>query len=198
VAANVSKFRIEDAMETTTQWLCPQQIELDVDAGCRREALRAVSVSIARARRLSAPPVYRALWRREMAATTAVGNGLAIPHARITGIAEPVTMYMRTRPLLNFAAPDGKRVSELYVILVPSEGATNEHLQILGMVAEAFSDRDFRCRLAGASDPQGVRSVFSQWIAESQSGAPRGLMQTAPYGFGHQGSARGRPHAVVA
>ena len=111
-------------METATQWLCPQQIELDVDVPGRREALRAVSVSIARAHgdsahRRSIARCGAGKWQ----ASTAVGNGLAIPHARITGIAEPVTMYMRTRALLNFAAPDGKRVSELYVILVPAEGA---------------------------------------------------------------------------
>ncbi len=149
-------------METVTQWLCPQQIELDVDVPDRREALRAVSVMIARANGLSAPPVYRALWRREMAGSTGMGNGLAIPHARITGITEPVTAYLRMRVPLNFAAPDGKRVSELYVILVPAEGARTEHLQLLAMVAEAFSDREFHARLAAQSDPRASPvSVFA-------------------------------------
>ena len=59
-------------METALQMLIPQQIELDVDVPGRREALRAVSVMIARAKVLSAPPIYRALWRREMAGSTAV------------------------------------------------------------------------------------------------------------------------------
>lgn len=168
-------------METATQWLCPQQIELDVDVPGRQEALRAVSVTIARTKGLHAPPIYRALWRREMAGSTAMGNGFAIPHARITGIAEPVTVYLRTRSLLNFAAPDGKRVSELYVILVPAEGAHAEHLQLLATVAEAFSDRDFRARLAAAWNPRAVRSAFSQWIGERQRGATHGVMPPAPY-----------------
>jgi PTS system nitrogen regulatory IIA component len=115
-------------MEAAMQWLCPQQIELDVDVPDRREALRAVSAMIARAKGLSAPPVYRALWRREMAGSTGVGDGLAIPHARIAGITEPVTAYLRMKVPLNFAAPDGRRISELYVILVPAEGACTEHL----------------------------------------------------------------------
>ena len=158
-------------METVTQWLCPQQIELDVDVPSRREALRAVSAMIERSQGLCAPPVFRALWRREMAGSTAVGNGFAIPHARITGNAAPVTVYMRTKAPLNFAAPDGMRVSELYVILVPADGDRAEHLQLLALVAEAFSDRDFRACLAAASAPQDVRSAFSQWIGERQLGA---------------------------
>ena len=93
----LSDFRYEDLMESVTQWLCPRQIELDVDLPNRWEALRAVSAMIERSQGLSAPPVFRALWRREMAGSTAVGNGLAIPHARIAGIAEPVTVYVRTK-----------------------------------------------------------------------------------------------------
>ncbi len=155
-------------METAMHWLCPQQIELDVDVPGRREALRAVSVMIARAKGLSAPPVYRALWRREMAGSTGMGDGLAIPHARIAGITEPVTAYLRMRVPLNFATQDGKRVSELYVILVPAEGARTEHLQLLAMVAEAFSDREFHARLAAQSTPRAIRSTFTQWIGERQ------------------------------
>jgi PTS system nitrogen regulatory IIA component len=168
VAAFMNRFRIEDTMEAVTKWLCPQQIELDVDVPGRREALRAVSATLANAKELSAPTVYRALWRREMAGTTAVGNGLAIPHARIPGITEPVTAYLRLRVPLNFPAPDGKRVSELYVILVPAEDARSEHLQLLALVAEAFSDRELRATLAAASDARAVRSAFSRWIGGRQ------------------------------
>lgn len=153
-------------METVVQWLCPQSIELDLDAPNRWEALRGVSAMIERSRRLSAPPIFRALWRREMAASTGVGNGFAIPHARIAGIVEPITAYVRTRSALEFAAPDGKRVSELFVILVPADGDNEKHLQLLALVAEAFSNTGLRAQLAAAVEPQDVQSAFSRWIGE--------------------------------
>ena len=162
-------------MDTVTQWLCPQEIELDLDVPNRSKALRAVSTLIERSRRLAAPPVFRALWRREKAASTGVGNGFAIPHARVTGITEPVTVYVRTKAPLDFAAPDGKWVSELFVILVPADGANAQHLQLLALVAEVFSDSDFRARLAAASDQQDVRSAFSRWINEKHFVAREGL-----------------------
>jgi PTS system nitrogen regulatory IIA component len=161
-------------MDRVTQCLCPQVIELDLDVPSKWEALQAVSAMIERSHRLSAPPVFRALWRREQAGSTGVGNGFAIPHARITGISEPVTVYVRTKAPVNFSAPDGKRVSELFVILVPSDGANAKHLQLLALVAEAFSDSDFRAHLAAASEPQDVRSAFAQWIDEKQLGATEG------------------------
>lgn len=151
-------------MDTAAQWLCPQEIELDLDVPNRWEALRAVSEIVERSHSAPAAPVFRALWRREQAGSTGMGNAFAIPHARITGISEPVTVYVRMKTPLAFAAPDGKRVSDLFVILVPADGANAWHLQILALVAELFSDRRFRGRLRSASDAQDVRRAFVQWI----------------------------------
>jgi nitrogen PTS system EIIA component len=147
------------------------EIELDLDVSSRWDVLRVVSATIDRSQGLVAPPVFRALWRREKAGSTGVGNGFAIPHARIPGIAEPVTVYVRMKVPVDFAAPDGKRVSEFFVILILADGANAEHLQLLALVAEAFSDGDFRARLSASSDAQDVRAAFSKWISEKQFGA---------------------------
>ena len=157
-------------MDRVSQRLCPQEIELGLEAPNKWEALRAVGAMIERSQGLSGPVVFRALWRRELAASTGLGNGFAIPHARITGIAEPVTVYVRTKAPVDFGAPDDKPVSELFVILVPADGPNAEHLKLLALVAKLFSDGDFRVRLAAASDPNGVRSVFSQAIDEKHLG----------------------------
>jgi PTS system nitrogen regulatory IIA component len=90
VAQALSVLCCEDTVDEATQWLCPQEIQLDLDVPDRREALQAVSTMVGRLRQVNAPPVFRALWRREQAGSTAVGNALAIPHARIAGITEPM------------------------------------------------------------------------------------------------------------
>jgi PTS system nitrogen regulatory IIA component len=97
--------------------------------------------------------------------------GDAFPHARIGGIADPVTVYVRLKAPVDFAAPDGKRVSELFVILVLTDGDNAKHLQLLSLVAEVFSDSGFRVRLGAATEPQEVQSAFSEWISEKQLGA---------------------------
>ena len=125
-------------METVTQWRCPQQIELKSRLAGRREALPAVSVMIARAKGLGAPPVYRALWRREMAGSTGVGNGLAIPHARITGIERASHGLPANEGPAELCGPGWQAGIRALRILVPAEGARTEHLQLVAMVAEAF------------------------------------------------------------
>ena len=91
LAVDVRVRGILDAVDEATRWLCPQEIQLDLDVPDRQEALQAVSAMVVgHLRQVNAPPVFRALWRREQAGSTAVGNALAIPHARIAGITEPM------------------------------------------------------------------------------------------------------------
>ena len=119
---------------------------------------------IGRAHGLDPAPILRALMRREQAGSTALGHGVAIPHGRIGGLARPLTLFMRTRTSIPFGAPDGKPVSNWLVIMVPADGATDDHLQLLALVAGAFSDRDFRASLAAATSAAQVDGVFVDWV----------------------------------
>lgn len=152
-------------MDSVKHWLYPQEIALDLDVQGKTDALRAVAARLKRLCRIEAEPIFRALYRREQAGSTGVGSGLAFPHARIPGIDEPVTMFARTKSPIRFGGPDGKPVSEFFVILVPAEGATETHLQILGAVAEMFSDPAFRAKLSAAASASVVAGVFAQWSA---------------------------------
>jgi len=143
---------------------CPGHVALDLDVATRWEALRAVGTIVERSAGLDAPPVFRALWRREQAQSTALGRGVALPHARIMGIREPVTVYARTRTPISFAAPDRGLVSQLFVILVPENADNEKHLELLARIARMFSDGAFRTRLSVAADEAAVRSVFEDWI----------------------------------
>ena len=81
-------------------------------------------------------PVLRALLRREESASTALGGGVAIPHARIPGLDAPWTLYLRLADALPFDAPDGKPVRDFLVILVPETGDIDAHLALLAHVAQ--------------------------------------------------------------
>jgi len=153
------------------RWPIPQEVALGLDVANRWEALRAASALIERSRGLNAAPIFRALWRRERAASTALGNGFAIPHARVAGISEPLVVYARLRTPVGFAAPDHRPTSELLVLLVPNNADNAMHLELLALIAEMFADSAFRARLIASSDSAAVRSTFQGWIAERASRA---------------------------
>jgi PTS system nitrogen regulatory IIA component len=157
---------IEGSCDQALQSLCPKEIALHLDLRNKRRALEVASTLVECSLRLGGGPVLRALLRREEAGSTALGAGIAIPHARISGIERPVTVFLRGNSPIPFDAPDGKPVSDILVILVPADGATEEHLRLLARVAEMFSDRAFRALLCAATEPSAVWNVFAQWIAE--------------------------------
>jgi len=138
----------------------PQLIDLDVVAKDKHELFRIAVAMLHRAYSVDPVLVLRALWRREEAGSTGLGLGVAIPHARVSGIAEPLTMLLRLRAPIPFDAPDGKPVSLALVIIVPVDDATEQHLQLLARFANLCTDRTFRTRLMEAADAEDVSSVF--------------------------------------
>jgi PTS system nitrogen regulatory IIA component len=149
------------------EWLRPQEILLDADVADRRRALEVAAELIGRAHALDSAPIFRALWRREEVGSTALGQGVAIPHARITGIARPLTLFMRTRYAIAFDAPDSKPVSNFLVVMVPVDGDPDDHLQFLKLVAQTFSDRAFRAHLSASTTALEVDKAFAEWGEKS-------------------------------
>ena len=106
--------------------------------------------------------VYDALFAREKMGSTGLGQGIAIPHGRIKGLKEARAAFLRLAMPVQFDAPDELPVINVFVLLVP-EAATEHHLQLLSELAQMFSDRAFRDRLAIASDAAAAHDAFAQW-----------------------------------
>lgn len=161
---------MENDRPTIASWMQPEEVLLDVDIRDRRHALEFMAAAIGRAHSLDPAPIFRALDRREQAATTALGHGFAIPHARIAGLARPLTLFMRTRAGIAFDAPDGKPVSDLLAILVPADGDKDDHLELLALIARLFSDRQFRLQLDAAPDAATASGHFRAGVSRARSG----------------------------
>lgn len=142
--------------------LLSDDVVLGLDLPDRQRALEAAALIVERHHNIDHALVFRALWRREQIGSTALGYGIAIPHARIAGISEPIVLLVRANHPIKFGPPDHQPVLVLFVILVP-EQANEEHLQILGSVSEMFSDEAFRARLGAATEPAAIQRLFREW-----------------------------------
>lgn len=143
-----------------------------VHARDREEALRAV---VARASLPdSADPelVLEALVAREHATSTAVGDGVAIPHVRqpvvAPGAGATVSVFYLD-PAVPFGAADGKPVEVLFFIVSPTVRA---HLQLLARVARALQDPPFRAAL----DRRAPIDELTREAGRLEAGAPRGAV----------------------
>jgi nitrogen PTS system EIIA component len=147
-------------MNIISRFLSADEVVMGLDVPDKQRALEEAALLVERRHNINHALVFRALWRREQIGSTGLGHGVAIPHARIAGIGEPIVLLMSTKLPIAFGAPDHKPVSVLCVILVP-EHANDEHLQILQTVSEMFSHRDFRDRLKAAREPAAIQRLFS-------------------------------------
>ncbi|KGO98808.1 PTS sugar transporter subunit IIA [Novilysobacter defluvii] len=88
---------------------------------------------------------------RERLASTAIGHGVAIPHARVDGLEQSRGAFLRLSPPVDFGAADGEPVDLVLAMAVPRH-AMQGHLELLAEVAERFSDPGFRALLRQARD----------------------------------------------
>lgn len=155
-------------MNIISRDLSTNDVVLGLDVRDKKQALEEAALLVERRHQVDHASVFRALWRREQSGSTGLGYGVAIPHARVTGISEPIILFVRTRVPINFDAPDHQAVSILFVILVP-EHANEEHLQILATVSAMFSDKAVRERLAAAPSAAAIQRLFGEYVEDNRS-----------------------------
>lgn len=127
-------------------------VRLDVVASTAHHVLDEAARVLAAQHSLRKEVVADALWAREQLASTALGQGVALPHARIPGLRVPYAAYLRLAPAFPFDAPDDRPVRDVFVLLVP-ERANEHHLQLLAQVAQAFAEPDWREQLHQQTSP---------------------------------------------
>jgi PTS system nitrogen regulatory IIA component len=95
--------------------------------------------------------VTERLRQRERLASTALGHGVAIPHARFAGLDRARGAFVLLDRPVPFAAADSRAVDLVFAMAVPEDDVAG-HLAHLGEVAERFSDAGFRDSLRAAGD----------------------------------------------
>jgi len=106
--------------------------------------------------------VFDSLCQRERLGSTALGHGVAIPHGRSPGLVAATGAFVRLAEAVDFGAPDGQPVDLLFALAVP-EHFTQQHLVLLGQLAEMLGDAAFRQRLREAADSAAVYRLLAAW-----------------------------------
>ncbi len=132
-----------------------EDVALDVVAPDMQALFAAIGELMWRNHALDPKAVALGLAARERVGSTALGQGVAIPHARLGDLRCPVLAYLRLRHPLHCDTPDGHPVVDVFSLLVP-EPATREHLEMLAEVAQGVSDPAFRQRLHEQADARMV------------------------------------------
>jgi len=153
-------------MNLIAKLLSSDDIVVGLDASSKKRVFEQAGLLFENRHGIARSTVYDALFAREKMGSTGLGLGIAIPHGRIKGLKDARGAFFRLAAPVQFDAPDGQPVSLVFVLLVP-EAASEHHLQLLSELAQMFSDKAFREKLAAATDALAAHALFAQWQSAS-------------------------------
>jgi nitrogen PTS system EIIA component len=102
--------------------------------------------------------ILAALLKREALGSTGMGEGVALPHARLENLARVHGVFARLRQSIDFQSIDGQPVDLVCVLLLPKEGAAQ--LDALASVARRLREKDRLARLRRARDATALREAL--------------------------------------
>ena len=138
-------------------------VRLRARSRSREEAIRELVNLLHVAGRVGDPDRFEeAVWRREATASTAVGFGVAIPHARSRDVHVTSIAFLRCHPPLEWESADGEPVRMAILIAVAEDAPDDAHLRLIASLSRRLMDDGYRDALLGATDEAGVVDLIRQ------------------------------------
>jgi nitrogen PTS system EIIA component len=112
-------------------------------------------------RQLDKQKVLTVLLEREKISTTAIGEGVAIPHGKLPGVERVLGVFARSPAGVDFASLDGGP-THLFFVLVAPENAAADHLKALARISRLLKDASFRRRLMEGQTSQELFKIIAE------------------------------------
>ena len=103
--------------------------------------------------------LFQRLWEREQLCSTGIGQGVAIPHCKLKGLAHGVVAVGLVPEGVDFGAVDGQPVKVFFLVVSPAE-VPAEHLQILAAISRWMRADQHAARLLALRDPAAVYDLL--------------------------------------
>lgn len=125
----------------------------------KNAALEEMAEYLGATHHLDKSKVLKVLLERERISTTAIGEGVAIPHGKLNGVERVVGVFARSPEGIDFASLDGAP-THLFFVLVAPENAAADHLKALARISRLLKDEAFRRRLMAGQSSQELYTII--------------------------------------
>ena len=130
-------------------------ILVNIESKSKKNILETISENLANGDLSQKDTIFDKLYEREKLGTTAFGQGIAIPHARIPNIKSPKILFMKLSEGIEFDALDKQKVDLIFSLIVP-DTKDDSHIQILSKVASLMDSENFIKKIRDLSDKQEI------------------------------------------
>ncbi|ASU23105.1 PTS IIA-like nitrogen regulatory protein PtsN [Vibrio qinghaiensis] len=131
-----------------------------VQCTSKKRALEIISEIAAEHSGQNSTELFECMLSREKMGSTGIGNGIAIPHARMTNSDRAIAVLLQCEEPIEFDAIDNRPVDLLFALLVP-EDQCKEHLKTLACMAERLNDKQVLKQLRSAQSDQELYDIMT-------------------------------------
>lgn len=145
-----------------TDLLSSDMVIADLKAATKPEVLNELAKAMAaRYPEIKLSDLIAVLAERERLGSTAIGDGIAIPHGKLRGVTKIIGAFGRHQQGVDFDSLDGGP-SQLFFVLVAPEDSASLHLKALARVSRLLKEASFRSRLLSAKDGAELYSLIKE------------------------------------
>tara|TARA_B100000212_G_C27239544_1_gene475253 strand:- start:303 stop:767 length:465 start_codon:yes stop_codon:yes gene_type:complete len=138
---------------------------INFDGTSKKQVLEELSKLVEIKLGINSRMLVETLTKREKLGSTAVGNGIAIPHANVNNINKPYVFVSTLVNGLDFNATDDMPVDIIFLLIAPDDHGS-EHLQALALISRLLRNKELTVKLRGCKNAESALAVISQSMRE--------------------------------
>jgi PTS system nitrogen regulatory IIA component len=141
--------------------ITPRAVLSSLKANSKKQALEELGAHASLLCDVPAREIFDALLHRERLGSTGVGEGIAIPHAKLAKVPSIFAIFARLERPLDFESLDGIPVDLIFLLIAP-ESAGADHLKALARIARTVRDTTLTKKLRATRDTAALYAVLTQ------------------------------------
>jgi len=146
----------------------PEAVRPSLKAKDKKQLLAELAVCAANISDLQEREIFDVLLQRERLGSTGLGQGVAIPHGKMSGLTQIVGVFARLAEPVDFDSADGEPVDIVFLLLAP-EGAGADHLKALARISRLLREGAAVKKLRSSRDAAALYAVLTQEDASSHA-----------------------------
>lgn len=144
-----------------TDFLTPDRVIADLTEKEKSAVLKEMAGQLADTESgLDPAQILKVLQDREKISTTAIGEGVAIPHGKLPNVQKVSALFARSLQGVDFASLDGEPTTLFFTLIAPQDAAA-DHLKALARISRLLKDPDLRRRLLAAATKQELYNIIA-------------------------------------
>ena len=147
-------------MTDFSDMLRPDAVQTGVIATTKKAVFQHIATIAAEMIDADPKMIVERLTAREKLGSTGFGGGVAIPHAKLEGLAQVTGVFVRLAQAVDFQAVDDLPVDLVFMLLSPTDAGA-VHLKALARVSRRLRDKAFLEKLRGAGSPDALYALFT-------------------------------------